>query len=154
MAAAPPEAQVDATVDEAFAAHALADTDGLEQIDRAVLEHAGTNALLAIRAAAQLEHDRCDPGPPQQHREHEPGRSRTDDPDLRARGDVLGHRVVSPRGPYSVSRIVAAPITSVPSAAKSATSWPGVTARCGSAKSRRSVSSPRRTAAAGTSFAR
>ena len=54
------ELQLDAVVDEALALHALADAGRGEQVDRALLEHAGADALLDVLAAARLEHDRLD----------------------------------------------------------------------------------------------
>ena len=81
---APGEAQIDAVVDEPFASHARTDAQRVEQIDRAVLEHAGADALLAVLAAARLENDRRDPGPAQQQRQDQTGRTGADDPDLRA----------------------------------------------------------------------
>ena len=60
-------------------------TPGLhEQVDGALLEHAGAHALLDVVAAAGLEHHRLDALPVQEVREQEPGRAGADDPDLRA----------------------------------------------------------------------
>ena len=61
----------------------------LEEVDRALLEHAGTDAGLDVVAAAVLEHDRLDPGAVEQLREDEPRRAGADDRDLglRARHD-------------------------------------------------------------------
>ncbi len=78
------ELQLDAVVDEPLALHALADAGGGEQVDRALLEHAGADALLDVLAAARLEHDRVDPCELQQAGEREAGRPGADDPDLRA----------------------------------------------------------------------
>ncbi len=57
-----------------------------QQVDRALLEHAGADALLDVVAAAVLEHDRLDARALRSRRASvEPGRPRADDPDLRRR---------------------------------------------------------------------
>ena len=56
----------------------------VEQVDRALLEHAGADALLDVLAAAGLQHDRLDALGLQQLREHQSRRPGADDPDLRA----------------------------------------------------------------------
>src|SRR6185503_4991839 len=54
------EAQVDAFVAEALALHALADAALREQVDGALLEHAGADRGLDLLARARLDHDRGD----------------------------------------------------------------------------------------------
>ena len=76
------EAQVDAFVAEALALHALADAALREQVDRALLEHAGADRRLDLLAAARLEHHRVDALEVQQVREQQAGGSRADDGDL------------------------------------------------------------------------
>ena len=56
----------------------------IEQVGRALLEHARPDPLLDVLAAAVLEHDRLDPGLLEQPAERQPGRAGADDPDLRA----------------------------------------------------------------------
>ena len=80
------ELQLDAVVDDALAMQPLAGADRREQVDRALLEHARADALLAVVAAAALEHDRLDPAAAQELRQREPGRAGADDADLRPRG--------------------------------------------------------------------
>ena len=76
------ELQLDAVVDEALALHALAHARSRQQVDRALLEHPGADALLDVLAAARLEHDRVDALELQQAGEHETGRAGADDADL------------------------------------------------------------------------
>ena len=78
------ELQLDALVDEPLAPQPVADAHLDQQVDRALLEHAGADAALDVLAAARLEHDRLDPAQVQQVREHEPGRPGADDADLRS----------------------------------------------------------------------
>ena len=52
--------------------------------DGALLQHARADALLDVLAAARLEHDRVDALELEQLRQHEPGRPRAHDADLRA----------------------------------------------------------------------
>ena len=80
--AAAAEAQFDAVMDQADALESLADAGFIQQIDGALFEHAGADALLDILAAASLEHDRLDAVEVQQMRKHQPRRSRSDDADL------------------------------------------------------------------------
>ncbi len=54
----------------------------LEQVDGALLEHAGADAVLDVVAVARLEHDALDARDLEQAREREPGRAGADDPDL------------------------------------------------------------------------
>ena len=81
--AAAAEAQLDAVMAQAFALHPLADAGFGEEIDRALLEHAGAHAMLDVVAVAALEHDRLDAGAVQQMRQHESRGTRAEDAYLR-----------------------------------------------------------------------
>ena len=83
-------------VDEALAPESFAEASGQQQIDRALLQHAGAHALGDVRAASLLEHDRLEALEVQQVREHEPGGPATDDPDLGSQ-----HRFRWPRAGFS-----------------------------------------------------
>ncbi len=76
--------QLDAVVDQPFAPQPLADADLVQQVDRALLEDAGADPLLDVLAAPVLEDDRVDALEVQQMREHQPGGTGADDPDLGA----------------------------------------------------------------------
>ncbi len=78
----PVELQVDAAVDDALAVHALADARIAQQVDRALLQHAGTDALLDVLARAVLEDYRLDALARKQLRQRQSGRPGAHDPDL------------------------------------------------------------------------
>ncbi len=78
------EAEADALMRQALPPHALADACLVQHGDRALLEHAGADAPFDIGAAAALEDHRLDAPKVQQLRQQQPGRSRSDDADLRA----------------------------------------------------------------------
>ena len=78
------ELQVDAVMDDPFALEPLADPGAFEQVDRALLQHAGPDACLDVVATPILEHHGVDPSGVQQLPERQPGRTRADDRDLRA----------------------------------------------------------------------
>ena len=80
--AAAAEAQIDAFVHEALALHALAHAALRQQVDRALLEHAGADRGLDFLAAARLDHHRGDALEVQEVREEQAGRARSDDGDL------------------------------------------------------------------------
>ena len=80
--AAAAEAQFEAVMSQAESRQPLADAGLFEQVDGALFEQAGADALFDISAAASLEHDRLDAGKVQQMREHQARRSRADDADL------------------------------------------------------------------------
>ena len=82
--AAAAEAQLDAVVEQAFAAHPLADAGFGEEVDRALLQHAGAHAMLDVLAVARFEHHGLDARAVQEVRQHESGRPRAEDADLRA----------------------------------------------------------------------
>ena len=78
------EPQLDAVVDEPLAPQPLADADLVQQVDRALLQHARADPLLDVLAAPVLEHDGVDARQVQQMREHQSGGPGADDPDLGA----------------------------------------------------------------------
>ena len=73
-------------MDDPFPVEALADARVAKQVDRPLLEHAGTNPCLAVRPAARLEDHRLDPGVLEQPRQGQPGRAGADDGDLSPQG--------------------------------------------------------------------
>ena len=77
------EADIDRLVDHALAAQPLVEPKLGHQVDRALLQHAGTHAVFHIGAAARFEHHAVDALAIKEMREEKTGRSRTDDPDLR-----------------------------------------------------------------------
>ncbi len=83
------EAQVDSPVHGPLALHPFAEAHLGQQIDRALLEHAGPDGRLDLRPAAQLEHDGLDPLQVQEVGEQQPCRAGPDDADLRAHARCL-----------------------------------------------------------------
>ena len=79
------ELQVDPAVDDALPVQPVRDTRSLEQLDGALLEHAGANARFDVLAAPGLEHDRLDPRRVEKLREGEACWAGTDDRDLGTR---------------------------------------------------------------------
>src|SRR5216110_1620391 len=90
--------QLDAVVHRAFALHALADADRLEEIDSALLEHARADGGFDVRAAPILEHHRLDAFGVKQVRKEKSGGARADDAYLSA------HRLSSFEAPLSYRR--------------------------------------------------
>ena len=88
----PVEAQIDALVPHAFAAQTIADPRVVHQIDRSLLEHAGAHALDDILLTAVFDDDGVDTGQMKQVTEHQAGRARADDTDLRASGWHIAER--------------------------------------------------------------
>ena len=78
------ELELDALVDEAFPPKSRADPDRLQEVGRALLEHACADAVLEVLATLALEDDRVDSLQVQELCEHEAGRTGSHDPDLRA----------------------------------------------------------------------
>jgi hypothetical protein len=78
--------QLDAVVNEPFALEPAADSRIDQQVDRALLEHAGPDAFFHVAAAVELEHDRGYAREVQQVRQQQPGRTGADDGDLCAHG--------------------------------------------------------------------
>jgi hypothetical protein len=76
------ELEVHAVVGEALAGQALAGADGVEQLDAALLQHAGAHAPLDIGAVAVLQHQRLDAPLAQQVGQGQARRPRPDDRDL------------------------------------------------------------------------
>src|SRR5215212_345673 len=101
------EAQLEALVDEPLAVQALADAGLGEDVDRALLEDAGTDALLDVGAAAGLEQDGLNALAREQVAEEQAGRPGADDADV---GLVrAGH---AGTGDTDLSRTAPAPGTS------------------------------------------
>ena len=65
-----------------FALKPLPHPDLDQQVDCALLEHPRANALLDVLAAPVLEDDGVDSLQMEEVRQHEPGGTGTDDPDL------------------------------------------------------------------------
>ncbi len=80
------EAEIDAVVHQSLAAHPGVDAGLAQQIDRALLEHAGTNPALDIVARAPLEDHGLDAALVQELREQQPRWTRPHDADLGAHG--------------------------------------------------------------------
>jgi hypothetical protein len=76
------ELELDSLVDEPLALKPLPDPDLAQQVDSALLEDAGANSLLDVLAAPVLQDDGVDPLQMEELRQHEPGGTGTDDPDL------------------------------------------------------------------------
>jgi hypothetical protein len=70
--------------------------DFAQQIDGGLFQHAGADARFDIGAAALLEEHAIDPGLPQQLRQEQPGRARSDDSDLRAHVSLSRRRSYAP----------------------------------------------------------
>src|SRR4051812_29787515 len=76
------EAQLDAVMDEPLACQAVAEPGLGQELDGALLEDAGADAVLDVLAAAGLEDDGVDALEVQEVRQHQPGGPGTDDSDL------------------------------------------------------------------------
>ena len=83
------EQQIDAVVHQPFAAHAFTHTGFVEHVDRALLQHAGADALFHIRAALGFEDDGIDAVAVQKLPEQQARGARADDGDLGAHGGCL-----------------------------------------------------------------
>ena len=70
------EAQLDPVVDEPLAVEPIGQPELGQQVDGALLEDAGPDALLDVLAAAILEHDGLDSLPRQKVGQNQPGRAR------------------------------------------------------------------------------
>ena len=86
MVRAPRKPQVHPVMNQPFPPHPLARADFLQQINRALLQHACAHAFFAIFPAASLDHHRLDALPMQQVREHQPRGSRSDNSYLCSHG--------------------------------------------------------------------
>jgi hypothetical protein len=84
------ELEVEPFVDEPFAIHALADTGVAQQVDRGLLEDAGAQPVLDVRAIAPLDDDRVYAGERQQSREDQPCRASAYNRDLGALAGMRG----------------------------------------------------------------
>jgi hypothetical protein len=76
-------------VQHALAAHAFADAAFVQQINRALLEHARPDSLFAVLAAARLYNDRFNSFKMKQVSENETRGSRPDNANLRFQGLLL-----------------------------------------------------------------
>lgn len=83
------ELEFNAAVDETFAAHAVAEAAGGEEIGRVLLEDAGANALFETAPRSGFNHDRVDAFERKEVREKETGGSRADDGDLGANCSLI-----------------------------------------------------------------
>ena len=73
---------IDAVMHRTLAPHAIAEAQGMKQVDGTLLEHAGANGGLDIGAAAIVEHDRLDAPPVQKVRKQKARRPCADDANL------------------------------------------------------------------------
>ena len=89
----PSELELDTVMDEPFPVHPLADAGLPQDLDRAVLQHAGPDAPLDPGAALALDDDRVDAGEVEQAREEKSGGACPDDADLGAGGGGWHGRV-------------------------------------------------------------
>ena len=78
-----------AVVDMAFSVHSLPEAGVAQQLDRALFQHPGANALQDMRLALPLEHDAVDPAEVQHVRQEHAGWAAADDRDLSALHVVL-----------------------------------------------------------------
>ncbi|CAM5201610.1 hypothetical protein BTHI11S_05895 [Bosea thiooxidans] len=76
--------QREAVMDQALAIEPLADAGFVQEIDHALLEHAGADARQDVVGAAPFDNDVVDAGARQQLPEQQPGRPGADDGDLRS----------------------------------------------------------------------
>jgi hypothetical protein len=76
--------QLDPVVNESLTLEPFPDPDLVQQVDCPLLQHPRANALLDVLAAPVLEDDGVDPLQMEKVRQHEPGGTGTDDPDLGA----------------------------------------------------------------------
>lgn len=79
------EAEFKAVVNEPFAAHAFANARFVKEIDGALLENTGTDAIFYVMAAARFQDDRVDSLKVQKMRKEEARRAGADDSYLCAR---------------------------------------------------------------------
>ncbi len=77
-------ADIEPRIGHALAVQPLAGAKLVHQVDGALLQHAGADAVLDVVAAARFQHHAVDAGALQQQRQQQPGRARADDPDLGA----------------------------------------------------------------------
>src|SRR5688500_1616070 len=73
------EAKLDSRMHQLLGMHARADTGGIEQIHRPLLEHPGTDAAEDIVGAAPLEDYRVDAALLEKPPQHQPGGACADD---------------------------------------------------------------------------
>jgi hypothetical protein len=78
------EEQLEALVDHPLPQQPVGEADLPEEVDRAVLQNACTDALLDVLPSLPLEHHRVDAAQVQKVCEHQAGRAGADDRDLGA----------------------------------------------------------------------
>ena len=78
------DADIDAPVQQAFGLHPLPDPDLCQQVGGPMFDQPGADAVLDVVAATVFDDDRFDAGKMQQPRQHQPGRARSNNADLRA----------------------------------------------------------------------
>ena len=81
--ALPVKAQLDAVMDQPFAAHALTHSGRVQQIHSALFKHARADALLHARARLRLDYDGFYAFQMEQVRQQKPSGTRADDADFR-----------------------------------------------------------------------
>ena len=74
---------VGATMDVALGVHPVAESDAAEEFDGPPLEHPGADAGQHVLSGLALDHDALDAGPMEHVGQQRPGRTCTDDGDLR-----------------------------------------------------------------------
>ena len=90
------EAQLDAPVHQALAAHPATHTELVEQPRGVVFQHPRTDPAFHIGSGAAFDDDRCDAGPFQEPGQHQAGRPGADDAHLRPHPHHL-HRCIDVR---------------------------------------------------------
>ena len=93
--AAAVEAKLDAVMHQPFAPQPLADPRARQDVDGALLEHAGAHPAFGVLAAAGLDHHRLDAVQVQQVREQQARGSCTDDGDLGTHARFHGGELTS-----------------------------------------------------------
>jgi hypothetical protein len=78
----PLESNLDPVVHQALVAQPIAEAGRRHQIHGALFEHPRAHPLSDVLTAAPLDHDRIDAVALEEVRQHQAGRSRTDDRDL------------------------------------------------------------------------
>ncbi|BEV50806.1 hypothetical protein BconGalA64_33050 [Burkholderia contaminans] len=78
------EQQLDAVMFEPLAAHPVAEAGFVQRVDRALLEHTGADAVLAVFAGTRFDEDGIDALQAQQVGKQKAGRTGADDRDLGA----------------------------------------------------------------------
>ncbi len=114
---------VDAVMHHGLALEPGADTGVHQHVRDPMLHQAGAHARLAIGPAAVLDDDAGNAGEVQQMRQHQPGRSRSDDADLGAHGSSSPHDALARCGTPRDGCRIRWNAPAAPCAGR-ATSWP------------------------------